>query len=182
MIALIAGLLAEVGARTQQTCLNLGQYGAIQRRSILLLLTILITSIAISATGGVLVATLLNANAGLMLLGLALAFAGAGQLRRIAPGAAAGEPPTAMASVMRLGAAHIADGTPFIAFAVAARSQQMLLTSLGSMVAVLALCLPAILMRTEWDRSWLFDRLRRVAAALLLISGIWCVLIALRLI
>lgn len=182
LIALVAGLMAEVGARTQMTAHGLGQHFKPRRTVILVLLAVVMISLTVAAIGGVLVAKPMNPNARSLMMGLAIAFAGFGQLRRIKPLPDLTGKRAVPASVMQLGAAHIADGSPFIAFAIAARSENAFLAVLGSAIAVLVLCLPSILIPEEAHKPRILLRLRRVGAAVLIVWGAWTILAALQLI
>jgi putative Ca2+/H+ antiporter (TMEM165/GDT1 family) len=182
LMALISGLCAEVGARTQNMSDALGQHYVQKRTIVSALVIIVVVSIVISTLGGLWVANTMNANASTLMMGLALTFAGFGQFRRIKPAPNFSGKNALPTSIIQLTAAHISDGTPFLAFAIAARTGNAALTGIGASLAVLFLCLPAILIPQEWHRPALFIRLRRIGAVILLVSGIWAILAALRLI
>lgn len=182
LIALIAGLMAEVGARTQLMGQALSNNFAAKAPLVCALLAVLVASLAFAAFGGLFVRTSMPPDATLLLMGLALLFAGSGQFRRIKPAPDFTGKPALLTSIWRLGAAHIADGTPFLAFGIAARTGNAPLTIIGSMIAVLVLCLPAILIPADWDHPAVFVRLRRIGGAILIVAGLWCGLTALHLI
>jgi Ca2+/H+ antiporter, TMEM165/GDT1 family len=182
LIALVSGLLAEVGARTQMMAQALSAAFKDATAPVLSLFAILVVSLIVSAVGGLLVRDAMPPDATILMMGLALGFAGIGQFRRIKPAPDFTGKPAFLTSLWRLGGAHIADGTPFLAFAIAARTGNAPLTLVGSMIAVLVLCLPALLIPQDWTRPALFLRLRRIGGAILLVSGIWCALTALRII
>ncbi len=182
LIALVAGLMAEVGARTQLMGQALSHYFAPKMPLVLALFAVLGFSMAFAAFGGLFVRPSMPPDATLLLLGLALVFAGSGQFRRIKPAPDFTGKPALLTSIWRLGAAHIADGTPFLAFAIAARTGNAPLTVVGSMIAVLVLCLPAILIPADWDHPGIFVRLRRIGGAVLVVAGLWCGLTALHVI
>jgi Ca2+/H+ antiporter, TMEM165/GDT1 family len=183
LIALVTGLLAEVGARTQMTSHALAGGNTPQRAPFLLvLMLVLCTSLVVSAMAGLLVAEKMPPDGRKLMLGLAIGFAGFAQVfskaRLIEPAPWPGLP----VATFRLGAAHIADGTPFLAFAIAAWTGNVALTVTGGLLAVLLLCLPSVLIPEDWHHPELFAKLRRIAAAILIIAGIWTGLSALRLI
>lgn len=182
LIALVAGLMVEVGARTQMAAHGLAAHFQSTRTVILALLGVTVVSLTLAAIAGLLVAQPMNPYARNLMMGLALAFGGFGQLRRMKPLPDLTGKRTLPTSILQLGSAHIADGSPFIAFAIAARSENAFLTVLGSGIAVLALCLPSILIPQESHKPAILLRLRRIGAAVLIVWGVWTILAALQLI
>ncbi len=182
LISFVAGLLAEIGARTQNACHAFAGSATGRQNTLKALFAVTVISLIVSAIGGVLVAKVMNPDAALLMLGLALGFAGLGQLRLIKPAPAPPETPSLLATALRIGAGHMQDGTPFLVFAVAARSGDVVLPVAGGLAAVMALCLPSILIPLDWHRPALFVRLRRIGGAILIVAGIWCALAALKLI
>jgi hypothetical protein len=134
-------------------------------------------AIALAVAGAMLVAPLLAPNARTLFVALALVTASlSGWLvRRRAPIA-----PSGVIGAMAIGFVGI-DATAFIAFALATASTAPALVGIGSMAAIGALVVAASLLDEEWRRLPL-KAIRRVASAIVGVSGIWIGLGALRLI
>lgn len=175
LIALVAGLAAEIGARTQQHC-----FAAREMDSIALpIFAIFCVSLGVAAVGGMLVSPIMPPDARLLLLGMALFFAGIGQLRRIADVAA---PASKTTAITKIGLMHLTEGMPFLVFALAARAGQPAMAALGGLLAVSVICFPTLVLGDEIYRPNVLRPIKRVAAAILVVSGLWAGLIGLRLI
>ncbi len=169
LIGFVATLFAEIGGRVQQCCGAIPPTG----RHAVLFVMLTLGVIAAASVGGLLVSPLLNQRAGLMMLGLALASGGIGQVLPLKP---------ATPSLPALALAVIAAPAPFIAFAVTARSDSPGLSAAGAAAGLLVAGLPALLLRAEWERPELFRRLRLGAGLTLCLAALWCLLNAWRLI
>jgi putative Ca2+/H+ antiporter (TMEM165/GDT1 family) len=182
LISFIAVLLAEVGARTQNVSFMLGQQSGDKTGVAVALTGIVAVSLIASAIGGIWVTHIMNPRAALLMMGLALSFAGLGQFRRLKPILAQHQGVGTRNALVRLGLAHVQDGTPFLVFAVAARAGDAVLAAFGGTAAVLLLCLPSILIADDWHQPALLLRLRRIGGAILSVAGIWAILAALQVI
>jgi Ca2+/H+ antiporter, TMEM165/GDT1 family len=182
LISFIAALLAEVGARTQNVSFWLGQRSGDKTGVALALTGIVTVSLVASAVGGILMTRIMNPRAALLMMGIALGLAGLGQFRRLKPLSAQQQGVGTGNALVRLGLAHVQDGTPFLVFAVAARAGDAVLAAFGGVAAVLLLCLPSILIADDWHRPALLIRLRRIGGAILMVAGIWAALAALQVI
>ena len=157
--ALLAVLLAEFGPRA------LSYTAAPYRETLGWMAAAMVFA---AGAGGIVVAPQMTIHAENLMLGIALAFAGAGQIGRVRP---------ATGFVANL-ALFWRGGSPLLAFAVAARFAGIatLLGAAGGLVAAVLLSLAARANR------WPLDPLRRIGGALLLASGAFCAVTGLRLV
>jgi putative Ca2+/H+ antiporter (TMEM165/GDT1 family) len=176
--AMIAVMFAEMGSKTQA----LAHAAAVQKGTALPVLIALglttILMLGIGAGGAIAVMDMLNPNAGTLLAGLALLFAGAPMLlprkkavvpsQRFLPG--------------QFLVSQFGDASQFIVFAMAARSEAPVLTLIGGVFGVAAAMVPPMLMGKDWPGAVPVTALRLVAAIALIIFGVWMGLGALRLI
>lgn len=167
LLGFVTTLLAEIGGRVQHACAA----SAPDASRVTIFTALVFIIIGGAAIGGLAVAPMLNRDAGLLMLGIALISGGIGQCARIKP---------VTGSLGSMAVAIAVAPAPFMAFAITARSASPMLTASGTIAGMLFVGLPALLLREEWDRPALFARLRWIAAAILLAAGTWCALSALR--
>ncbi|HEX8384514.1 MAG TPA: TMEM165/GDT1 family protein [Sphingomonas sp.] len=184
MAALVAGALAQAGDRTAWLAAILADRFA--RPGLVILAAALAIGCAslIACAGALLLQGKLTPEAGRLFLALALVLQGAGGLVRA-------KPPERLAG-WRLGAfgtstvglfiLAFGDGLQFIVLALAARAALPWAAAVGATLGALAVIAPAALLG---ERGWIaLPQLlvRRVAAALFLVTGIVLALSALRLV
>jgi Ca2+/H+ antiporter, TMEM165/GDT1 family len=177
--AMLAVLFAETGSKTQ----SLTHAAAVARGSALpVMIATALTSLmmlGIGAVGGMTVAHTLSPDAGKLLAGLALVFAGLPMLiprrpkpitpsRRYLPG--------------QLVVSQFGDASQFIVFALAARTEAPVLTLTGGLFGVAAAMIPPVLMGRDWPGGVPVFSLRLIAGIVLTGAGVWMGVSALRLI
>lgn len=176
--ALVACLLSETAGRVQLTT----ESYAPRRRTLALLAAIFastLISLAIGAAGGAFMARMVTYEARTLLLGLALILTGGTLLIR-ARADPLTQPPKGQ-PLWRYLATQLGDNSQFIVFAFAARGDAAMLAALGGLGGVmLAGALPLMLDRDF--RRLPLPLLRRSAGGLLLATGLWSALHALKLI
>ncbi len=177
LIAIVASLLAEAGARTQRVSGWLSK--TYQNRKLLLITftLIVVASTSVAAIGGALLKPHMPPAARTMFLGFALIFAAFGQFRRGVPFKPLFPRSSFIEHTLHLGMAHLNDGVPFLVCAIAARSGHPSFAAVGAILVLSLLCIPNILMPDAWDEPTLFTWVRRVGGAILALSGLWCILL-----
>jgi hypothetical protein len=170
-LALLAALLAGIGARDQVALAALTRVqGARPAALVVAIATCTLTS-ALAAWASLSVAPMLNGNARLFLSGLALGFAGA-ELLFIPPPKAPKEPTRSLAALAVVLAAHqITDAARFLIFAIGLAAYAPALAAAGGVAA------GALLLGAAWSAPDLLARpatrtVRRAIGGLLLLAGI----------
>lgn len=182
--AFIAAALAEWGDKTQLVILALAiRYG----RPGPLLIGVAIGAMAsglFAGFAGTLVHGTVTLRALSLLLGVALIFAGASAfLARKAPDYAATlAGPAVFAAALGVFLAEFGDRTQFITFALAARSDSMLLPAFGAAAGVMAASVPAVLLGPKLKAAVPIKAIRIGGGILFLIAGLIVALNALRLV
>jgi putative Ca2+/H+ antiporter (TMEM165/GDT1 family) len=177
--AMLAVLFAETGSKTQ----TLTHSAAVAQGSALpVMIALALTSLmmlGIGAIGGMTVAHVLNPDAGKLLAGLALIFAGVPMLVPRKP-----KPVTPSTRYLpgQLVVSQFGDASQFIVFALAARTEAPVLTLAGGLFGVAAAMVPPILMSSDWPGRVPVLALRMVAGLVLTAAGGWLAVSALRLI
>lgn len=170
-LALLAALMAGVGARDQAALAQLSQAQGARPMALLVAIATAALTSAIAAWASLSVAPMLNANARLFLTGIALAFAGA-ELLFIALPKPPHEPTRSLAALAVVLAAHqITDAARFLIFAIGLAAYAPALAAAGGATA------SALLLAMAWSAPDLMARpmvriVRRVIGALLLVAGI----------
>lgn len=169
-LALLATLLAGVGARDQMTMAQLGRAQGARPGVLVIALALGFATAAFAAWASQAIAPMLNSNARLFLAALALGFAGAESLV-LAPGRKPDEPTRSLAAFAVVMAAHqLTDAARFLIFAIALAANAPLPAALGG-AAGSALLLGAAWAAPEgftWQRLRLLRR--TIGAALLLLA------------
>lgn len=176
--AFIAVLLAETGGKVQ----SLATRGPGNRAMLLALGLSTLISLGIAAGGAILIADSFALAPRTLLAGLALLFAGAPMLLPAKPAKPRDEGRGFAGHLFGFLAAQIGDASQFIVFAIAARSNMAPLAFAGGVAAVLAAGAMPSLFASEWPDAKHLMTLRRIAAILLLLAGLWCAATALRVI
>lgn len=122
--------------------------------------------ITLSVVGGIVIAPLLATNAKALMLAMALALAGLGDLWRRKPAEATGRGFVAAAT----GSFVTGDATAFLAFALAVKGSAPVLAGIGALAGALVLGAAAAAMGRDWERLPL-TLLGWVGGVLLLIAG-----------
>jgi Ca2+/H+ antiporter, TMEM165/GDT1 family len=176
--AFIAVLLAETGGKVQGLSALMGQGQAAARMMAALLLSTLV-SLGIALAGAFVIAGMIGVNPRNLLAGLALLFAGVPMLfAPKAPKLPKGKPGFAT-SLFAFLAAQIGDASQFIIFALAARTATPPLALVGGLAGVMAACALPLVMGKDWPEAVPLTLLRRIAAALLTLAGVWLMVTAL---
>lgn len=175
--AFIAALLAEWGDKSQLLAAGLAaRYG----RPGPVLAGLAVAALAnagIAAAGGAAIGGMLTGRAGLLLVALALLFAGAGNLiGRAAPDTArdwgAGwRIGPFFASAVCLFLIGFGDKSQFLAFALAARAESPALVAIGAAAGILVAGLPAVLLGGALARTLPLKLIRLALAPLFLLAG-----------
>jgi Ca2+/H+ antiporter, TMEM165/GDT1 family len=182
--AFVAALLAEIGDKTQiLAALLSARFG----RGGPVLAGIALAALAnslLAALGAELVTAVIPHRATILLVALALLFAGGGALLP--------QKPPRVGIYDRLGAfaasavaffiLEFGDKTPFLTFALSARGPAPLLAATGAAAAVVAASLPAVALGPELARRLPVRSLRAGAGILLLVTGLIVAISALRLV
>lgn len=169
-LALLASLLAGLGARDQLTLANLARaQGARPASLIVAIVTCALTSSA-AAWASLAVAPMLNGDARLFLAGLALGFAGLESLF-VLPGRKPEEPTQSLAALAVVLAAHqLTDAARFLIFAIGLAAYAPALAAAGGTAA------GALLLATAWSAPDALGRerlrlVRRAIGLCLLVAG-----------
>jgi putative Ca2+/H+ antiporter (TMEM165/GDT1 family) len=169
--AFIAVFLAEFGGTSQRQV----EAMLAANRNWLPPLLLLIAIMVASAIGGLFMAPVMPIPARGLLVGLALVVAGAPMLiprrkREIVPG------------YVRLIAALMGAGGPFVVMALSARTGMPALAVLGGVLGGLAVLVPQMTTDQPIRRVWPMKAIRRISGAILVLSGLWTALRSLGLI
>ncbi|RJF94075.1 TMEM165/GDT1 family protein [Sphingomonas cavernae] len=181
--AFMAALLAEIGDKTQLLALALALHF---RRIAPVLLGIALAALAnsaLAALAGVLLAPMLTHEAAVLMLALALFFAGGGamikqsspepvQTSRLGP---------VLVSFLAFFVLELGDKTQFLTFAIALRSGSFWLTMAGATAGVLLISAAVVITGRAWERLPVTS-VRRAIGVLFALLGLWAAVLALRLI
>lgn len=175
----VAVLLAETGGKVQANAHLLARRFPQGAAPILAAVALTsVPSLGAAALGGALVADMIDLDARTLLCGLALVFAGAPMLLKPGPSSPiAGQRPFP-AALPRFAAAQIGDASQFIVFAITARGDMPVLAGFAGVSAVIAAAALPVLAGCEWADGLPLAVVRRVAAAALIIGGLWLAAIA----
>ncbi len=174
--ALLAVMLAETGGKTQA----LVHAAGLEQPEMPVFGVLLVTTLAglgVAAYAGSAIAPLLTPDARKLLAGLALIFAGAPML---IPRRKPVKPPRHL--WWSFARSQFGDASQFIVFANAARADTPVLAVVGGVLGVTAAMLPPLLLSKEWPGKMPLMLLRATAAILLVATGLWLGVSALRLI
>jgi Ca2+/H+ antiporter, TMEM165/GDT1 family len=181
--AFIAVLLTEMGGKVQANIRALSvRFPDAGPQLLAVVFCTSLASLAVGAAGGAVVAEMVEERARLLLVAIALLFAGTAMVipfRVPAMPATSGLTTTALP---RLIAAQFGDASQFLIFALAAWSGKPVIAALAGTVAVVAAATMPLAMTNEREDRGAIPILRRVAASGLLLVGIILALTALRLI
>lgn len=182
--ALLAAALAAFGDRPQRLAAVLATRFDAPGTVLGAVFVAALGSSVLAAAGAMLVAPILNHHAATLLLALALLFAAVTALfpaRKLdmVDGWKLGAFPTSLLALFIL---MFGDSTAFLTFGVAARGTLPPAAAIGAAIGTTAAIAPAALMGDEFGRLIPVRGIRRFAAALFLMTGTWCALMALRII
>lgn len=180
--AFIAVLLAETGDRVQNQAHRLGLTFADHRPIYAALIIVTLINLSIGGIGGRYIANLISFEARTLFAGLALLLAGLPMLLQVKPAMPNGEKQGFLAGIARFFPAQIAGASPFIVAGLAARSDMAGFAIAGGFAGVMVAAVPPLLLKEEWPGALPLLLLRRIAAVLLIGSGLWLAVSALRLI
>jgi putative Ca2+/H+ antiporter (TMEM165/GDT1 family) len=168
----VAAFLGEWGDKTQLLAAMLaartGRPGAVLAAA----LAATIAANVFAAFAGATLVGLMPIRAAGLMLAVALLLSGLASLfqRRTPDPGSLRLPLFVAASIMAL-AAHAADRTPFLTFALAARFDAPLLAAAGATAGATAACLPAILLAEAFGKAVPLRAIRLTVAALFLFTG-----------
>lgn len=180
--AFISVLLAECDGKVQRNTDALALHFHRVRPILLALIASTLISLVLAGIGGAIVAPLITYQARTLLLGLALLIAGGSMVLGGKPIANPNGIRAFPVSLWRYGVAQFGDNSQFIVFAFAARSDQPLLACIGGLSAILVAAAPPLMLPGAWRTAVPVTLVRRMAAGILVVAGLWSALSALRLI
>jgi Ca2+/H+ antiporter, TMEM165/GDT1 family len=180
--AFIAVLLAETGDRVQSQAHRLGLTFLDHRPIYAALVFASAATLLTGAIGGALIARLLTFEARTLFAALALLFAGLPMLLKFRPAKPIVPTRPFLNGLIRFLPAQIVGASPFIVAGLTARTNMPAFAFSGGFAAILIMATLPMLLRTEWPGRVPLSILRYVAGALLIGSGLWLGLGALRLI
>lgn len=180
--AFIAVLLAETGDRVQNQAHQLGLGFADHRPIYAALVAVTLINMVIGGLGGHYIASLISYDARTLFAALALLLGGLPMLLKISPAKPVGQSNAFLTSFARFLPAQIAGASPFIVAGLAARTDLAGFAIAGGFAGVLVAATPPLLLREEWPGAVPLRLLRRIAALLLICSGLWLCINALHLI
>lgn len=185
--AFIAVLLAETGDRVQNQAHQLGLGFADHRPVYAALAAVTLITMIIGGIGGHYIAGLISYDARTLFAGIALLLAGLPMLIKINPAKPVIHGPVSqgnafLTSIVRFLPAHIAGASPFIIAGLAARTDSAGFAIAGGFAGILLAATPPLLLREEWPGGIPLLLLRRIAAVLLISSGLWLGINALHLV
>ena len=176
----VAILLAETDGAFQNAAHRLaGRFSARTPIYAALALVTLI-NLSIGGIGGALIAQIINFQSRSLIAGLALLFAGAPMLIALKPSAPVTGTRPFWTSVGIFTRAQLGGASQFIVFAFAARTDMAALALGGGMAAMLIIATLPLLLDQDWPSGAPMVLLRRLAAVILIITGFWMILAALR--
>ncbi|WP_238542408.1 TMEM165/GDT1 family protein [Sphingomonas sp. PAMC 26621] len=182
MAALVVALMVQASDRTALTSALLGTRYAGKGGVLAGLALALALGNAAGAVGGWLIAPLLSPQAADLLVALAIVSAGASALWPIRLRALPGRYGGFATALFAVGLLAIGDRTQFVTAALAARTPMPALPAIGATLGALAVNIPAVVLGERRIRRLPLTAIRLGAAALLLLSGTFQGLSALRLI
>lgn len=171
VLALLAALLAGLGARDSVTLAELVKIQGARPAALAVAITTCLITSALAAWASIAVAPMLNTNARLFLAGLALAIAGAESLI-LKPSRTPQEPTQSLAALAVVLAAHqLTDAARFLIFAISLAAYAPVWAAAGGATAGI------VLLTAAWSApellTWQRMRLMRsVIGACLLVAGI----------
>jgi Ca2+/H+ antiporter, TMEM165/GDT1 family len=180
--AFIAVLLAETGDRTQSQAHQLGLSFANHRPIYVALVVVTTINLAIGGIGGSYIASLISSDARTLFAGLALLIGGLPMLIRISAPRPVSHTQPFLNSLIRFFPAQIAGASPFIVAGLSARTDMAGFAIAGGFAGIMVAAVPALLLKEEWPGVLPLPLLRRIAAVLLILAGLWLVVNALQLI
>jgi putative Ca2+/H+ antiporter (TMEM165/GDT1 family) len=146
----------------------------------------------IGGIGGHTIAGLISYDARTLFAGIALLLAGLPMLIKISPAKPVIHGPVIhgpvnqgnafLTSIVRFLPAQIAGASPFIIAGLAARTDSAGFAIAGGFAGILLAATPPLLLREEWPGGIPLLLLRRIAAVLLISSGVWLGINALHLV
>ncbi|MEY2927451.1 MAG: hypothetical protein RL367_1928 [Pseudomonadota bacterium] len=177
--AFVAVLLSEIGGRVQKGAHSFGLKGGKGGVFAALMLSSIVY-FAIAAVAGVFVSAMITPNPKMLLLAMALVFAGVPMALRVKPVAAtrggfAG-------SLNYFVSKQFGDGAPLILVAIAARTNMPELAFAGGLAAIAVAGGVPLLLGRDWPEDMPVTLLRWIAAVLLTLAGVRLALIALQII
>jgi putative Ca2+/H+ antiporter (TMEM165/GDT1 family) len=171
--ALIAVFLAELDGRVQYQSEALVRHFARPRLHLAVLALTTLASLAFAAIGGWLVIKHMNWNARSLLAGLALIVAGVTMLWPHKPPAAVTGTSALGTSLWRYVVNQFGDNSQFIVFAIAAWARVPGATLVAGLIGVLAAASFPLFLPYDWRKLAPWSLLRKIAAALMLLAGLW---------
>ncbi|MEK6638001.1 MAG: hypothetical protein AABY88_07945 [Pseudomonadota bacterium] len=180
--AFIAVLLAETGERGQSQAHQLGLTFSDRRPIYAALMIVTLFTLSIGGIGGTYIAHLISYDARTLFAGVALLLAGLPSLFKNKPAKPVAQARPFMTSLIRFLPAQIAGASPFIIAGLSARSDMAGLAIAGGFAGVMVAAVPPLLLKAEWPGGLPLILLRRIAALLLIGSGLWLAVNALHLI
>jgi putative Ca2+/H+ antiporter (TMEM165/GDT1 family) len=180
--AFIAVLLAETGDRVQTQAHRLGLAFTDHRPIYTALIIGTAINLTIGGIGGSYIASLISFNARTLFAGVALLLGGLPMLFKVSEGKPIGQTSPFLTSLIRFFPAQIAGASPFIVAGLAARTDMAGFAIAGGFMGVMVATVPALLLKEEWPGALPLLLLRRIAAVLLILAGLWLAINALRLI
>lgn len=181
LAAFIAVLAAETGGKVQANMAVLSTRFPGGRPFLILVFTTLI-SLGIGSAGGAFIARTMQARAELLLVAIALLFAGATMFMPVRARQLAADAGLVRDGLPRLAAAQLGDASQFLVFALAAWSVQPVVATLAGTVAVMVAATIPLLLPVGQASAKALLVTRRIAAVACLLLGSAIALMALRLI
>ena len=174
IFALIATLLAGIGARDQMTVAGLALRGGQRWGLLFVAVATSLATAAFAAWAGLKVAPLLTANARLIFAAIALALAG-GESLLLAPRRLPDEPTQSLGAIALVLLAHqLSDAARFLIFAIAVATAAPLSAGLGGAIGGAATVTAGWMFAGELGRFRL-AALRRIVGAVLLVLALWLI-------
>jgi Ca2+/H+ antiporter, TMEM165/GDT1 family len=172
LFALLATLLAGIGARDQLTVAALAARQGQRPGLILIAMATSIATAAAAACGGALLAPLMAGDARLMFAGLALAFAG-GEMLFFSARRMPDEPTQSLgATAIVLSAHQLTDASRFLIFAIAVATHAPIPTGLGGALGGAGVVLAGWLAAGNLPKRQLSIIRRSVGAGLLILAAV----------
>lgn len=176
----IAVLLAEMGGRMQAQAHGFALAGMGTGRVLAMIAALALLIFAVSAGAGVLMKGLMPPDGRKLFFALALLFAGVPMLwQRARTGQAEHRD---WSAIPRLALGMASDATPFIVLAGTIHFGAPVLCVAAAMTSVMVQALFPALLGRDWPGAAPLTALRIIAAMLLILSGLWQVITALRLV
>jgi putative Ca2+/H+ antiporter (TMEM165/GDT1 family) len=181
--AFVTILLAETGGRVQASVHTLqAKFPCHGKRILAVLALTTLASLTLAAVGGAIVADMIHFNARTLLAGLSLLFAGSAMLFAFRDARAPKGDGSFATSLRTLLPIQFADASQFIVFAIAARSDMPVSTTLAGVAAVLVAAAVPLALKDDWPGAIPLTPIRSACGALLILGGAGFCVSALRLI